>query len=300
MVPQASKDQYQKQAAIAATTAASVAKLWRRLGPDFTFEWSDVSPRVLGVVQAGRQASVRVALPYTDSVLSETGVTAPAVGSLVAARFVRDAPDGRDMLTLLDEALVVSKSAIKDGATVRDALHSGGSWLTGTTLTVLADTRRQVFQADIIQRRGIGYARMLNPPSCSRCAVLAGKWYGWNQGFQRHPRCDCIHIPSPESMSDHFVTSPDEYFHSLSREQQDRLFTKSGARAIRDGADVARVVNVNQRGLGTAKGRIRFGTPSRMTVDDIYRTAGTRANAIRMLQTEGYVNYQTGRLNLPA
>jgi hypothetical protein len=34
-----------------------------------------------------------------------------------------------------------------------------------------------------------------------------------------------------------------------------------------------------------------------MTVDDIYRTAGTRANAIRMLQAEGYVNYQTGRLN---
>lgn len=204
------------------------------------------------------------------------------------------------MRSLLDEAVVVTKAAIKDGATVRAALERGSSWLTRTTLTVMADTRRHVYHADVIQRRGMGYARMLNPPSCARCAVLAGKWYGWNRGFLRHPGCDCIHIPSPESLSDHYVTSPTEYFESLSTEQQDRIFTKTGARAIRDGADVARVVNVQQRGLGTAKGKARFGTPSRMTVDDIYRTAGTRANAIRMLQNEGYVNYQTGRMNLPA
>lgn len=245
----------------------------------------------------GRDASVRAALPYTDSVLSETLVTAPATGALVPARFIRDAPDGRDMLSLLDQSIVVTKSAIAGGETVAGALAVGGSWLTGTTLTVLADTRRQVYHADIIQRPGLGYARMLNPPSCSRCAILAGKWYAWNRGFLRHPRCDCIHIPSPESMAEDFTTDPTEYFNSLSKEQQDKYFTKTGARAIRDGADVSRVTNVNQRGLATAKGAKRYGTPSRMTVDDIYRTAGTRANAIRMLRDEGYVNYQTGRLN---
>lgn len=300
MIPQASMDQYRRQQAIAGLTAASVGKLWRRVGPDFTTDWATVSGLVLGVVQAGREATVRVALPYTDSVLSETNVKAPAAGSLVAARFVRDAPDGRDMGSLLDQSVIVSKTAVRDGATVREALRAGGQWLTGTTLTTLADTRRQVFHADVIQRRGLGYCRMLNAPSCSRCVVLAGKWFAWNKGFLRHPRCDCIHIPAPESLAEDFTTDPTEYFNSLSKDQQDAAFTRSGARAIRDGADVSRVVNVYQRGLATAKGAARFGTPSRMTVDDIYRTAGTRANAIRLLQTEGYVSYQTGRLNLPS
>lgn len=250
-------------------------------------------------MQRGREASVRAAVPYTSAVLAETGVEAPAAGVLVPSRFVRDAPDGRDMVTLLDQAVVTAKQAVGAGATVAGALSAGGSWLTGTVLTVMADTRRQVYHADIIQRRGVGYARMLNPPSCSRCVVLAGKWFGWNKGFLRHPRCDCIHIPAPERLAENYTTEPDEYFNSLTPAQQDRTFGATNARAIRDGADIARVVNVEQRGLGTAKGKRRFGTPSRMTVDDIYRTAGTRQNAIRMLAQEGYVNYQTGRLNLP-
>jgi len=204
------------------------------------------------------------------------------------------------MAGLLNQSVIVTKTAIKDGSTLTEALHAGGSWLTGTTLTVLGDTRRQVYHADIIQRKGLGYTRMLNAPSCSRCVVLAGKFYAWNAGFKRHPRCDCIHIPAPESLAEDSTTDPLEYFRSLSKAEQDAAFTKTGARAIRDGADVSRVVNVNSRGLGTAKGNKRFGTPSRMTVEDIYRQAGTRTNAIRMLEREGYVNYQTGRLNLPA
>ena len=260
-----------------------------------------VSPLVLAVVQAGRDTAVRAAVPYTGSVLSETGQEAPGVGVLVPARFTRDAPDGRDMQSLLDGAVVVSRTAVAGGATVPEALSNGGTWLTGTVLTVMADTRRQVYHADIIQRPSLGgYARMLNPPSCARCTILAGKWFAWNKGFLRHPRCDCIHIPASESVGEDFTTDPTEYFNSLSSAEQDRVFTKTGARAIRDGADVSRVMNVHQRGLGTAKGKRRFGTPSRMTVDDIYRTAGTRSNAIRMLQAEGYVNYQTGLLNLPA
>jgi hypothetical protein len=300
MIPQAATDQYRTQQAIAGTTASSVAKLWRRLGADFSTDWVTIYPQVLRTVQAGRSASVRAAVPYTPTVLKETAVRAPGVGVLVPARFVRDAPDGRDMGTLLSQSVIVTKSAIADGATVAGALLTGGTWLTGTTLTVLGDTRRQVYHADIIQRRGLGYSRMLNPPSCSRCVVLAGKWYAWNAGFLRHPRCDCIHIPSPESLAEDYATDPTEYFNSLTPAQQDKAFTKNGARAIRDGADVSRVVNVNQRGLGTAKAARRYGTPSRMTVDDIYKQAGTRANAVRMLQQEGYVNYQTGRLNLPA
>jgi hypothetical protein len=296
MIPQAATDQYRTQQRIAGLTAASVAKLWRTLGDDFSSDWVYARPRVLAVVQQGRTASVTAALPYTAAVLAETGQVGPGVGDLVAARFVAAAPDGRPMGSLLDGSIIEAKTAVKGGATTREALRVGGSHLTRDVLTALADTRRQVYHTDIIQRpRVSGYARMLNPPSCSRCVVLAGKWYGWNKGFLRHPRCDCIHIPASEALGEGMAINPRDYFDSLTPEMQDKTFTKAGARAIRDGADVGRVTNINQRGLGTAKAAKRFGTPSRLTVDDIYRVAGTRANAIRLLTEEGYITPSFGR-----
>jgi len=296
MIPQASSDQYRAQQRIAAVTAASVAKLWRTLGDDFSTDWVYARPRVLSVVQQGRDASVTAALPYTAAVLAETGQVGPGVGELYAPRFTASAPDGRPMGSLLDESAITAKVAVGQGASVREALSTAGSRLTRDVLTVLADTRRQVYHADIIQRpRVSGYARMLNPPSCSRCVILAGKWYGWNKGFLRHPRCDCLHIPASESLGEGMTVSPRDYFDSLSKDAQDKTFGKAEARAIRDGADVGRVENIRNRGLGTAKSSARFGTPSRMTVDDIYRVAGTRTNAIRMLTEEGYILSAFGR-----
>ncbi|SIN72794.1 hypothetical protein SAMN05443544_0573 [Agromyces cerinus subsp. cerinus] len=247
-------------------------------------------PRVLAVVQQGRDAAVRRAVPYTPDVLAETGQVARPVGELNPERFTAAAPDGRSMGSLLDESVIATKVAIRDGATVDEALRSGGSHLIRDVLTVLADTRRQVFGADITQRPAIGgYARMLNAPSCSRCVLLAGRWYRWNQGFQRHPRCDCMHIPSAENRAGDFRTDPKAYFDSLSAGEQDRVFTKNGAQAIRDGADMSRVENARLRGLSTETSHRKFGTPYRLTVDDIYRAAGTRDDAIRLLLMEGYI-----------
>jgi hypothetical protein len=43
---------------------------------------------------------------------------------------------------------------------------------------------------------------------------------------------------------------PQEYFDSLSEADQDRIFTKAGAQAIRDGADVSRVVSARRGAAG--------------------------------------------------
>ncbi len=277
---------------MAATTVSAASKLWRRVGSEFQAGWWSVRPEMLAVVTAGRSATVSVALPYTGAVLEETGQVHTPVGVLRPSRFLETAPNGRLVGDVLDDTVIHAKSAVKGGATVAEALASAGSWLSGTLLTMLADTRRDVYGADMIRRPTLaGYTRMLNAPSCSRCVVLAGKWFRWNQGFQRHPRCDCLHIPSNENVAGDFTTDPDAYFGSLSKAEQDRVFTKSGARAIRDGADIYRVENVRLRGLSSSKSRqaIKYGTPTRVTVDDIYRTAGTRANAMRMLEREGYV-----------
>jgi hypothetical protein len=39
------------------------------------------------------------------------------------------------------------------------------------------------------KRVEIGYIRLLTPPSCARCVILAGRFYRWSDGFKRHPNC---------------------------------------------------------------------------------------------------------------
>jgi hypothetical protein len=170
-----------------------------------------------------------------------------------------------------------------------------------------------------------GYVRMLNPPSCSRCVVLAGvkypkmggrvfrmdrdgKWvpeYSATGAFERHPMCDCIPIPVNEDTAGDLATNPYAYFDSLSREEQDRTFTKAGAEAIRDGADIHKVVNA-RRGGGVRKAQILGrelwttleGTSKsgqfrrrqyRLMPESIYAIATDRADALRLLKVYGYV-----------
>lgn len=286
----AAADQYREQQAIATAAAADASRLWARMGDDFDESWATVKPRVLATIEAGRADTVGVAVGYTAAVLAETGQVDSPTGVLSAAAFLSTAPDGRAIDTLVDGAVVKAKTAVSGGASWTEALRQARGWLTTMTLTVLADTRREVYAADIAQRPNItGYVRMLNPPSCRRCIILAGRWYRWNTGFQRHPRCDCLHVPGAENVVGDERTDPYATFSSMTPEQQEKTFGRSEARAIREGADIYRVVNISQRGLATAAGARRFGTPARLTVDDILRRAGTRQNAIRMMRDEGYI-----------
>lgn len=260
------------------------------MGADFSSEWVEVRPRLLQAWQAGRIRTVKQALPYTAEVLAETGQVAPPDGVLNPDRFVATAPDGRPLWSLADEYVIAAKVAVASGASPTEALQGAGSKLVSAVLTTLADTRRQVFHADIVQRPRLGgYSRMLNPPSCSRCILLAGKFFRWNKGFLRHPRCDCIHIPASESVAGDFRVNPADYFNSMSKSEQDRVFTRDGAQAIRDGADISRGENVRMRGLSTEGMNRRFGVPYRLTVNDIYSATGTRDDAIRLMRMEGYI-----------
>lgn len=276
----AASEQYRLQQGISTTTAAAVRRLWARMGDDFDASWSSIRPQVLSMVESGRAASVRGALGYTTAVLRETGQRDDPFGALNASAFLRSAPDGRDLGSLYDEAVIGAKTAVKRGLSADDALAQSSRWLTMVSLTTLADTRRMVYGADIIQRPTLtGFARMLNPPSCGRCIALAGKWFRWNEGFERHPRCDCQHVPGAENVVGDERTDPYRTFQSMSPEQQEKTFGRSEARAIREGADIYRVVNQSTRKLKTANSAI----------DTIFRTAGTRTNAIRMLREQGFI-----------
>lgn len=108
--------------------------------------------------------------------------------------------------------------------------------------------------------------------------------------------CDCTAIPAPEMVE---PQSPRATFEAMSDEELAKAgWTQVDIRAIRDGSDVARVVNAH-RGLYVAGGRkytreatTRRGTGRRLrlTPEQIYIEAhGSREEAIRLLRLHGYI-----------
>lgn len=90
--------------------------------------------------------------------------------------------------------------------------------------------------------------------------------------------CDCRHIPCTEDVADDLRTDPKAYFDSLSESEQSRIFTKSGAKAIRDGADMGRVVNA-RRGMSSSYKRL----------DRIYATDRPHDQVVRALRNAGFI-----------
>jgi hypothetical protein len=224
-------------------------------------------------------------------------------------RFAGIASDGRPLTTLLTQPAGTTLRAIRDGAPPRTAAVLGATQLDMIVRSEVADAGRVATGVEVTATPTLGYVRMLSPPSCSRCAVLAGRFYRWNSGFQRHPRCDCIHIPATEDQADDLRTDPQAYFDSLSEAEQNRVFTNAGGQAIRDGADLGRVVNARRGMTTTASGRL---TPQRVSGRDVFTTTegtrrrrrgpvrlmpeqiylearGSRDEAIRLLRLHGYI-----------
>lgn len=271
-------------------TVAALTRLWTKAGIEFDDGWWQIRGRAVETLQLGRAATIHAAIPYTSEVLAETRQEGVPSGALVPATFLAAAPDGYPVTETLDALPIRAKQAVAGGASALEARASASAWLSGVALTMLADTRRGIYEADMVQRpRVTGYVRMLNPPSCPRCVILAGKRFLWNQGFQRHPNCDCIHIPASEALAGDLTTDPYAYFNSMSEKEQDRWFGKHNAQAVRDGADIYRVQNTRMRGLGTAKGNRRYGTPNRRTVEDIYLRDPDRKFVIENLRYHGYI-----------
>ncbi|MFK4494807.1 hypothetical protein [Dermacoccus sp. GAS27A] len=131
--------------------------------------------RALALVTFAQLQAAQDAVTASQDMLDEQGVRAPAIAAVDAAALAGVASDGRDLLGLLQ---AVSRPEAPAGSFDR------------AVLTQISDAGRAGGAVSIAARPKVtGYVRMLVPPSCSRCAILAGKEYRWNQGFQRHPHC---------------------------------------------------------------------------------------------------------------
>jgi hypothetical protein len=179
----------------------------------------------------------------------------------------------------------------------------------------VADAGRTASQVEFVARPlWTNYVRVLQPPSCKRCAILAGRIYRDLEAFKRHPECDCVMVPVEDWDSAHdegYVFS----FQTLFERGQVRGLSEADAQAIRDGADPAQVVNAT-RGLGapgitaafrtdlfghkvkattdstTKRAAWRRANPTRLVrlrPESVYEFAKDRDDAIRLLRLYGYL-----------
>ncbi|MEW2161437.1 hypothetical protein AB0912_00270 [Streptomyces sp. NPDC007084] len=315
---------YGRQQAIARRAAARVRTLWRQIDRgDISGSWEDLAPQLVTAVTEAQTKAAALADPYLDDVLAAEGADA-AGARLVPGALAGIASDGRPLISLLYQPVIDWKVRLAAGQSPDDAFRGSLASALRITGTQVADAGRGATGAAMAGRRTIqGYVRVVQPPACGRCIILAGKEYGWNRGFQRHPRCDCIHLPTTliarnqhrgRLGSDSFTPTtrpgggaagfldPRAYFGSLSRAEQNRVFGEAGARAIREGADMAQIVNARRgmqtmtaygrRVLATTEGATRRGAFYRLERARTEARTGTRFARDRIEARRGLPRFE--------
>jgi hypothetical protein len=284
--------------------AAALVALRSRF-PEFRASAIDASfavllPDLVTVLSAMQLLVVRNATLYVPQVLDELAIDAPAVAEVVPSAFV-GASSGVPLETLFGTVPEQAKVWSGQGASLDDIESRAGSLLDGIFETQLADTSRSAMRVGITARPQVtGFVRMVSGGACGRCIVLAGRFYRYNADFLRHPRCHCYGVPSTREASRGVGESPEAMFSRLSSQQQDRSFGKANAQAIRDGADMSRVVNATGRRSGmttttgdgvklTYEGTRATAGKLRLTPEAIYRFATDRQDAIGLLKAQGYL-----------
>ena len=287
---------------------------WDRMGS--LDDWPKIAAQVTLLTAAGQLATATRGVEYALDALPEP------VATVNPRAFAGVAPDGRPLDTLLYSSVVHAREKF---AKVADQLESGRKWLGMLVHTAVADAGRSAAGAQITATPDAGWMRMVSPPCCQRCAVLAGKTFKWNAGFERHPKCDCTHVPIAKG------NAPEGYTWYIGPEDVKDL-TAAQRKAIADGGDFQQVINAHRAEsrsanlMTTSEGTTRQGwasyvkreiakqrgeiaketavsvgprgfidnyvvrrTAPRLTTEAIYRVSATREEAVRLLAKNGYI-----------
>jgi hypothetical protein len=314
---------YRRRAQAARALERQAADLWRQVSTgDIAHSWAALMPNLQITLSAVQLAEADAADAYVAAAMAAEGTPGAAEASIVASSWAGVASDGRDLGSLLMQPVVTAKSAMAAGRGLDAAMTYGQAALQMIVSTQAADASRTAAQVAMVTRGSTGYIRMVVGSACSRCVILAGRWYRWNAGFDRHPHCQCVGVPAAENASGDLRTDPMAYFRSLSKAEQDATFGKAGAHAVRDGADMGQVVNARS-GMYTASGqnlthsgtsrRARYGgfditedgrlvkrprgsavKAPRLMPEEIYKLAGAdRDKAMALLHPSGYITDRT-------
>lgn len=296
-------ERYAATSALADATAYRAQALWQMVDrAAIAASWAALLPQVVATVQASQLAAATGAQSYVVDALNAQGMDSSGA-ALNASAFAGASSDGRPLGSLLSSPAYTALEGIKGGASVDRAMGAGLNLLLLMSSTQVSDAGRVAGGVAIASRdTETGYIRMISSGACARCAILAGKFYRWNAGFQRHPRCKCFHVPAGrDSPAAAKRTDPYEYFNSLSPADQDRLFGAANSAAIKDGADIYQVVNsqrgMNAAGMKTTEGTSKrgyyrgiSGSKVRLTPEAIYKLNGNdRIAAMADLEKYGYI-----------
>ena len=316
--PETAVKHYRAMLRLQRSARAAAAVAWSSLSAAYLSEsWDSVSPALVAAVSKIQLDAATRGAGYGGNTLADQGLYEAPEAWVDPSSLAGVSSRGASLGAALYSAIPHTKDLIAGGMPERVALARGREVLQMSAAAQVADAGRTAAGLDTFARPRVGYVRMLNPPSCSRCSVLAGRFYRNNEGFQRHPRCDCVHVPTTRTEaaeSEGLVHDPYAYFESLSESAQDKTFGKAQAQAIRDGADLFQVVNA-RRGMsyagvsadGTRRGQkvvsdfTREGTTrralwgganpkgKRLTPDAIYAQGLPREATLDLLAKHGYL-----------
>lgn len=281
-------------------------KAWKRVNPgSIVSSWQSMSADVIGAVMIAQHETITNNDAYLDFAFNEQNIDGldarlrpgSIVGTMPATGATLDAALAGVAFHTLDH--------IGRGYSTREAMDGGMLELSQLVQYAVADASRASAQVRIgTAKTNVGYTRVVSAGCCARCAVLAGRFYRWNAGFLRHPNCLCLHFPATSAVASETATDPYAQFEALSPTEQDRIYTKSGAEAIRNGADMNQVVNA-RRGMTTSgrftsegsskRGYYRNASDAgragkrRLSVDEILRRSGNDKERFASLLSEyGY------------
>lgn len=278
--------------AVADRAVSQSLRLWRGMNPmSLDAGWDEIVPELERVVSTAQMTAARQATAYVNAA-GEGGALVRSV--LVPAAFAGATREGREIAPELYSAVTTTKRLVGAGAGFPAAFRAGAAFMSVLVGTIVSDAGRSADSTIAVGKGLTCSVRVIQPGACSRCAILAGVT-GYRASFQRHPCCRCTSLPlRDDDVPTGFFRSTDEYFESLSKAEQDRIFTKAGAESIRLGADPMKVVNArrgaggigyNARGSGrVAPGRLRpvtVGTRTDGTPIQVYATTeGTTRRGI--------------------
>lgn len=228
---------------------ARLLRLWGQVSvDDLDAGWASVEAEMVAVVSTAAVQNAAASGRMLSSVGRVDGLSGDVV---VPHAFAGVDGSGRSSAGMLHGAVTTTKERIGAGMGARAAFMAGGAYLAAMSKTVVADLARSSAAVSSAGRGYARYVRVVNAGACDRCAILAGS-DRFSKPFERHPSCRCTSVPISDggAVPDGLHASPAEHFNSLTTAEQDRIYTKAGAEAIRLGADPIQVVGARRGASG--------------------------------------------------
>ena len=227
-----------------------------------------------------QMAAAALAASFVASQASEQGLDPAPVAPISPPAWAGLTSAGGVLLDYLSAASTPDQRALRAVQQVVDAGRSAHGVATAATPSLA------------------GHIRYLNPPSCARCAILAGRFYRYSEGFERHTNCDCVMVAVGEDVDPNLIGDPMQAWRDgqilnsrIDKETGERIFspgfTQAQQKALDKGANMAKLVNLG-RGSGIkVPGRGLKG--GRLTPDAIFQINTDRNAALSQLRQWGYI-----------